>query len=84
MYSKTCLKRSLRKKTKIGFQHRLSLYAGQKYCRMLQAEHSAVPLTFIKLPFVINIVVLFIFEWPLKTGFTVQGCLLMLPGYGSS
>ena len=27
----------------------------------------------IKLPFVINNFVLSIFEWPLKTGFTVQG-----------
>ena len=35
-YSKTCLKRSLKKKTKIDFQDRLSLNAGQKYCRMLQ------------------------------------------------
>ena len=34
--SKTCLKRPLKKKTKIGLQDRLSLYAGQKYCRMLQ------------------------------------------------
>ena len=38
---------------------------------MLQGEHSAVLLTFIKLPFVIKIFVLSIFEWPLKTGFTV-------------
>ena len=35
------------------------------------AEHSAILLTFIKLPFVIKIFVLSIFEWPLKTGFTV-------------
>ena len=35
-YSKTCLKGPLKKKTKIGFQDRLSLNAGQKYCRMLQ------------------------------------------------
>ena len=35
-YSKTCLKQPLKKKTKIGFQDRLSLNAGQKYCRMLQ------------------------------------------------
>ena len=34
-YSKTCLKWPLKKKTKIGFQDRLSLNAGQKYCRML-------------------------------------------------
>ena len=36
----------------------LSLNAGQKYCRMLQWEHSAILLTFIKLPFVIKIFVL--------------------------
>ena len=38
---------------------------------MLQGEHSAILLTFIKLPFVIQIFVLSIFEWPRKTGFTV-------------
>ena len=71
IYSKTCLKRPLKKKTKIGFQDRLSFNAGQKHCRMLQGEHSAILLTFIKLPFVINTFVLSIFEWPLKTGSTV-------------
>ena len=40
-YSKTCLKPPLKQNTKIGFQDRLSLNAGQKYCRMLQGEHSA-------------------------------------------
>ena len=53
IYSKTCLKRLLKKKMKNGFQDRLALNAGQKYCRMLQGEHSAILLTFIKLPFVI-------------------------------
>ena len=38
---------------------------------MLQLEHSAILLTFIKLPFVTKICVLSIFEWPLKTGLTV-------------
>ena len=38
---------------------------------MLQGEHSAILFTFIKLPIVIKIFVLSIFEWPLKTGFTV-------------
>ena len=38
---------------------------------MLQGEHSAILLTFIKLPFVIKVLVLSIFEWPLKTDFTV-------------
>ena len=71
LYSKTCLKRPLKKKTKIDFQDQLSLSAGQKYCRMLQGEHFAILLIFIKLPFVIKIFVLSNFEL-LKTGFT--GC----------
>ena len=45
-----------------------SLNAGQKYCRMLQGEHSAILSIFIKLPFVIKIFVLCIFEWPFYTG----------------
>ena len=71
LYSKTCVKRPLSKRPKIGFQDRLSLNAGQKYCRMLQGEHSAMLSTFIKLPFVIKTFVLSIFEWPFYTGFTV-------------
>ena len=54
----------------MGFENWLSLNAGQKYCRKLQGEHSAILSTFIKQPFVIKIFVLSIFEWPLKTGFT--------------
>ena len=38
---------------------------------MLPLEHSAILSTFIKLPFVIKIIVLSIFEWPLKTDFAV-------------
>ena len=38
---------------------------------MLQGEHSAILSTFIKLPFVIKISVLSIFEWLFYTGFTV-------------
>ena len=49
MYSKTCVS----KRTKNCFQHQLSLYAGQKFCRMLQGEHFAIRSTYIKLPFVI-------------------------------
>ena len=52
IFSKTCVKRPLSIRLKIGFQDHLSLYAGQKYCIML---HSAILLTFIKLPFVIKI-----------------------------
>ena len=39
-------------------EDQLSLNVGQKYCRMLQGKHSAILLTFIKLPFVIKIFVL--------------------------
>ena len=71
LYSKTCLKRPLKNKTKIGFQDRLSLNVGQKYCRMLQGEHSAILATYIKLPLVIKIFVSSIFEWLLKPWFTI-------------
>ena len=54
-YSKTCVKQPLSKRQKIGFQDQLLLNAGQKYCRMLQGEHSAIFPTFIKVPFVIKI-----------------------------
>ena len=55
----------------MGFQDQLSLNAGQKYCRMLQGEHSAILSTCIELPHGFRTFVLSIFEWPLKTGFTV-------------
>ena len=62
-------------------QDQLLLNVGQKYCRMLQKEHSAILLTFIKLPFVILIFILSIFEWPFYTGFTVLSNLLFdFPG----
>ena len=64
-YSKTCPKRPLKKKTKTGFQDPLLLNAGQKYCRMLQGEHSAILSTFIKLPFAIKTFVFSFIEWPL-------------------
>ena len=70
-YSETCVKQPLSKRPKIGFQDQLSLNAGQKYCRMLQGEHSAILSTFIRLPFVTKIFVLSIFECPFYIGFTV-------------
>ena len=36
VYSKTCVKRPLSKRQKIGFQDQLLLNAGQKYCSTLQ------------------------------------------------
>ena len=74
-YSKT--KRPLKHRPNIGFQDRLLLNAGQKYCRMLQREHSAILLTFIKLPFVLKTFVLSIFEWLLQTGFNVVSYALV-------
>ena len=45
---------------------------------MLKMEHSAIVLTFIKLPIVIKIFVLSFFKWPFYTGFTVHGPRLRL------
>ena len=70
-YSKTFVKQTLSKRTKIRFQDQLLLNTGQKYSRMLQGEHSAILLTFIKLLFVIKMFVLSIFEWPFYTGSTL-------------
>ena len=71
IYSKTYVKRPFWKRPQIGFQDQLSHNESQKYCGMLQGEHSAILSNFIKLPIVIKIVVLSIFEWPFYTGFTV-------------
>ena len=71
-YSKTCLKPPLKRRPKIGFQDRLSFKAGQKYCRMLQREHSAILLTGNKLTSIFKTFVLSFFECSLKTGFTVH------------
>ena len=65
------VKRPLSKRPQVGFQDQLRLNAGQKYCKILQGEHSAILSTFIKLQFVIKRFVLSISVWPLKTGFTV-------------
>ena len=39
---KPVLRGHLKKRPKIGFQDPLLLNAGQKYCRLLQGEHSAI------------------------------------------
>ena len=72
MYSETCVKRLLSKRPNIGFQDQLSLNVGQKYCRMLQGEHSAILSTFIKLAVVIKNFVLSIFDRPFYTGLTLR------------
>ena len=43
-------------------------------------EHSVILLTFIKLPFAIDIFALSPFEWPLKTGLTVSYVVIILYG----
>ena len=58
-------------KTKKWFSRQIIAQCWSKYCRMRQGEHSAILSTFIKLLFLIKIVVLSTFEWPLKTGLTV-------------
>ena len=55
-------------KTKNDFQDWLLLNAGQKYTAILS--------TFIKLPVVIKVFVLSIFEWPFYTGFTVYASMV--------
>ena len=77
MFSKTCLTVTL-KTTENWFSRpkdQVSLNAGQKYCRVLEGAHSALLSTFNKLQFVIRTYVLSIFDWPLKTGFTVDPLL---------
>ena len=66
------------KKANFFFQDQLSLNAGQKYCRMLQREHSAILSAIVKLPFVIETYVLSIFEWQFYTGFTVVSEILAI------
>ena len=61
------------KRQKIGFQDQLSLFKMQvkTIAECSKGEHFAILSAFIKLPFVIKIFVLSIFEWPFYTGFTV-------------
>ena len=62
-YSKTCVRWLLSKELKLVFKTNYRLM-------QVKGEHSARLSTFIKLPFVIKIFVLSIFEWPFYTGFT--------------
>ena len=47
-YSKTCVKRSLKNRQNKDPNDKWKSNAGQKYCRMLQEEHSTIFLTCIK------------------------------------
>ena len=75
--SKTCLKRPLKEYLKLVFKTEYCLMQVKSIaeCSMgsmlLHGEHSAILSTFIKLPSVFKSFVFFIFEWPLKTRFTI-------------
>ena len=75
MYSKACVKWSISKGPKIGFQdhYRLMQVKIIVECSKGRSKvlHSAIILTFIKLPFVIKTFVLSILECLFYTGFTV-------------
>ena len=64
----------------IGIQDQISLNVSQKYWRMPR-EHFTILSTFIKLQFVFKTFVLSIFEWLLKTGFTVVLCYRRDPSF---
>ena len=76
IYSKICVKRPLKYRQNKYLNDQLSLNAGQKYCRMLQREHSAMLLTCIKRYLVLINNFQSFGEWPFYTGFTV--CKVML------
>ena len=71
-YSRTCLKQPLKEKTKNLFSRQFIAYYRSKG----PLEHCAILFTFIKLPFDIKIFVMSIFEWQLKTGFTVSSMVM--------
>ena len=69
-YSKTCLKGPLQNRQNKDLNDKWYLNEGRKYCRMLPLEHSAILLTCIMQSSVLKKIGL-LFEWLLKTGFTV-------------
>ena len=77
IYSKTCLKRPLKKNTKIWFLRLVIAKCRSKVLQNAQREHSAILSTFIEPPFVFKTFILSIYEWPFKTCFTVQQPILI-------
>ena len=59
------------KDQKLVFKTNYRLMQVKSIAECSKGGHSAILSTFIKLPFVIKIFVLSIFEWPFYTGFTV-------------
>ena len=67
-YSKTCVKQNSQKDKKLVYRINYRLMQVKSFA---ECSNSAILSTFIKLPFVIKIIVLSNFEWPFYTGFTV-------------
>ena len=59
------------KKTELVFKTDYHLMQVKSIAECSKEEHSAILSTFIKLPYVIQILILSIFEWPFYTSFTV-------------
>ena len=70
IYSKTRVKRPPSKDRKLVLKTNNCLIQVKSIAECSIGEHSAILLTFIKLPFTNKIFVLSVFEWPLYTGFT--------------
>ena len=66
VYSKTCHKRPLKKKTENWFSRPIITKCRSKVLQNAPREHYAILSTFIKLPFVFKSFLLSIFEWPIK------------------
>ena len=62
-----------KRRQKLVFKTDYGLMQVKSIAECSKGEHSAILLTFIKLPFAIKTFVLSILEQPLKTGFTVPG-----------
>ena len=69
-YSKTCLKRPLKKNTKMFYKTDYHLMQVKSIAECSKRAFCNTS-TFIKLPFVFDAFPLSIFEWPLKTGFAI-------------
>ena len=74
---KPCLKLPLKKDQNLVFKTDYHLMQVKSIAECSNRDHSAILSTFIKLPSVFKSFVLSVFEWPLKTGFTVDENILL-------
>ena len=76
LYSKTCFKRSLKRRPQNMFSRQIIAKCRSKVLQNAPPEHSAILSTCTKLSSVFKTFVLSIFVWLLKIGFTVFGSAL--------